>query len=91
MLFQNKPKNIDRRGATRDSYKNATEPATEPETATERMKSISEEKTKVAAPPPPGQKSVPLKTDEERSKDEVLTLVIYRLYNKIYLLQNSYS
>ena len=52
------------------------------------MKSISEEKTKekVAAPPPPGQKAVPLKTDEERSKDEVLTLVIYRLYNKIYLL-----
>ena len=46
------------------------------------MKSISEEKTKVAAPPPPpGQKAVPLKTDEERSKDEVLTLVIYRLYN----------
>ena len=50
------------------------------------MKSISEEKTKVIAPPPPGQKAVPLKTDEEKSKDEVLTLVIYRLYNKIYLL-----
>merc|ERR1712131_14548 len=72
---QNKPKNIDRRGATRDSYKNATEPASPQTDSNPKMKPISEEKTKVIAPPPPGQKAVPLKTDEERSKDEVLTVV----------------